>query len=199
MTPDELRQTIRDLPPLPNSAPPFTWLGHRIELRRHILNGDPANFRKWGVIHATMNTDPGYQDYHLDRWEHTTGLSVAGLDSIVEFGGGYGAMALMLYERGFQGKYYSYDFPEFVALQRYYTSLDILTDIPPACDLLIAICSLSEADLATRGRFLSGLTFDHCLIRYQYEWGVNNHAYFQSIEGERWCDQEDTNHWYLVR
>lgn len=199
MTQDELRAIIMSLPPLPESAPEFTWLGRRIDLRHRILTQDVSKFLEWPVIRATMNTDPISQNYHLDLWENKTGLKVANLNSIVEFGGGYGAMLKMLLERGFEGKYYSYDFPEFVALQEFYTQEKIKTTLPAKCDLMIAICSLSETDVITRKLFLNNLEFKHCLIRYQHRWGIDNHIYFQRIEGDRMKDKIDDNHWYLTR
>ena len=201
MTENELIQVIQSLPPINPVPEPHTWLRHCYALRQHILTDDPDNFLQWSTIQATMATDPTFQNYHLDKWEEKTGLKISDLKSICEFGGGYGAMIKMVHERGFSGKYYSYDFPELVALQRFYLpDLNILTDIPSECDLLIAICSLSEVDLETRRSFLNKLDFSHCLIRYQHRFnGIDNHQFFESFDGERWLDSEDHNHWYLVK
>lgn len=201
MTKEELKDFILSLPPLPDIAPEFTWLNRRITLRRRILEDDLDKFLEWSVIKATMNTDPVYQDYHLNIWEKETGLKVSSLNSIVEFGGGYGAMIKQIYKRGFKGQYHSCDFPELLGLQMYYNpDIKIIADIPAKADLMIAICSLSEADLLSRNAFLTSLEFDHHLIRYQYHWdGIDNHLYFNGMEGKRFRDKMELNHWYLVR
>jgi len=199
VTVDQLRQVIRDLPPLPDTAPEFTWLGRRIALRDHILKEDPQKFLEWSTIVATMDIKPESQNYHLDLWEQQTGRKIADLNSIVEFGGGYGAMIKMVHERGFSGRYYSYDFPELIALQRFYLpEIDILTDIPKECDLFIAICSISEACSDEQQDFMSKLSFEHCLICYQGQWGgVDNHKSFGHL-GKRHQDING-NHWYMIR
>lgn len=91
-----------------------------------------------------------HQAYHLQQWERTTGQRIENLKSIVEFGGGYGAMCLLCHELGFRGRYVIYDLPEFSLLQQYYLSqCHIEADWNPRrkprpVDLLIGLYSLSE-------------------------------------------------------
>jgi len=109
MTADELKQTILALPPLPDEG--GAWLGRRKDLRAHILNDDPAYFRDWSVIRATMGVRAKGLD--LDTWERKTGLHINQMKSIVEFGGGYGLLCAFLCTISkFRGNYHSYDFPE---------------------------------------------------------------------------------------
>src|SRR5262245_14596703 len=54
-----------------------------------------------------------HQAYHILRWQEATGQRIADMRSIYEFGGGYGAMALVCNRLGFTGQYYIYDLPEF--------------------------------------------------------------------------------------
>ena len=205
MTKDKLRQAIKELPLLPKYAPPFSWLGRRIELRQMILERNPKNFLTWPVITSTMITDPEWQNYHLDQWESKTALKIKDLKSIVEFGGGYGAMVQMCYERGFRGRYFGYDFPEMMALQEFYLSgLDIPIPEPYLSGwnyrLFIAINSFDETELETRQDFLDMFGFEHCLVRYNYVYqGINNYKYFKEFDGQHWTDQENTNHLYWVR
>ena len=201
MTVEELRQIIRNLPPLPDTSPEFTWLNRRIGLRRHILSENPLELEKWSTINALIR--PGYQEYHLCQWERVTGLSVADLGNIVEFGGGYGEMAALCHQRGFRGSYYSVDFPEMLVLQSFYLSRLGLPDALPLsinhCDLLIAICSLSETDRKTRDEFLSRLAFDHCLICYYPDQdGLSNHKYFEDF-GELIEGDDGLDHYYRLR
>ncbi len=185
-----------------------------MELRQMILNHNPDKFLTWPVITSTMIIDPEYQNYHLNKWEDKTGLKIADLMSIVEFGGGYGAMVQMCYERGFRGQYYNYDFPEMVALQEFYLSgldipipmymmlKDLHSDLPVYvfCDLFIAINSFDEASLETRRDFRDRIAFDHCLVRYNHTFdGINNYDYFSMRDGEHWNDEVHITHWYWVR
>lgn len=95
-----------------------------------------------------------HQAYHIQQWEQTTGQRIAALDTIVEFGGGYGAMALLCHRLGFDGKYIIYDLPEFSLLQEYYLShFGILDKVswnpkkkPKDVDLFMALYSLSEVE-----------------------------------------------------
>lgn len=205
MNKDQLRQAIKSLPLLSEYAPPFSWLGRRIELRQMILNQNPDKFLKWPVITATMITDPEYQNYHLDKWEDKTGLKIADLESIVEFGGGYGAMVEMCYARGFRGRYFNYDFPEMVALQKFYLSKQGIPIPEPISknhisDLFIAINSFDETDFETRANFLRDQGFDHCLVRYNQIFdGINNRDYFSEFDGEHWKDEVHVTHWYWVK
>jgi hypothetical protein len=58
--------------------------------------------------------------YHVAQFEEKTGSNIASLDTIVEFGGGYGSMYRLVHNLGFRGKYVIFDFPAFSALQRYF-------------------------------------------------------------------------------
>jgi hypothetical protein len=99
-----------------------------------------------------------HQAYHIQQWEEATGKRINQLDTIVEFGGGYGAMALLCHRLGFDGKYIIYDLPEFALLQEYYLShFGILHKVewnpkrkPKNVDLFMALYSMSEMPLDER-------------------------------------------------
>lgn len=127
-----------------------------------------------------------HQCYHLKQWQDFTGWKVAGLDRIVEFGGGYGAMALACHRLGFRGEYIIYDLPEFRLLQQYYLSQMGVPvtwwDKPEVqkADLLIGIYSLSECDLLLRDTFIGKLDMDSYLYLYSGQWeNYDNVDYFQ--------------------
>lgn len=252
MTADDLKQAIRQLSPLPDVSPDFSWLGRRIALRRRILKDDPEEFLTWSVIIGTMFVgnapyiskemsnlelryydaifDPGFgnpavydewnddeiitgnlihQAYHLAQWEEKTGKHIENLNQIEEFGGGYGAMALICNRLGFGGIYSIQDFPEFSLLQRYYLS-NVLDDIgniqfshPPAYpDLYIALWSISEVPPVDR-RIPNA---DSYLFAYAPNWdGYSNQDYFGDfIKGKpdykwwNWQIDHLPNSWYLV-
>jgi hypothetical protein len=60
-----------------------------------------------------------HQRYHLWHWQKNhPQYYVGGLRTIVEFGAGYGAMAIVASRMGFTGDYYMHDLPELERIQR---------------------------------------------------------------------------------
>jgi hypothetical protein len=142
------------------------------------------------------------QTYHLHQWERMTRRDVKDLTTIVEFGGGYGAMSAICRRMGFEGDYYIYDFPEFCLLQEYYLTnlgyevetIDVdrntdyrrITQFTPDIDLLIACHSLSEVPFHVREDFIANLAPLSCLFVYQKKFdGIDNIGWFQMLT-EKW-------------
>lgn len=135
-----------------------------------------------------------HQAYHILRWQEATGLQIADMQSIYEFGGGYGAMALVCNRLGFKGRYYIYDLPEFALLQRWYleecgvdnvawTVKDAFGDV----DLLIACYSLSETDFDERDRILKAWQANSYLFLYSNKFEqYDNIEYFRGLEYGEW-------------
>lgn len=130
-----------------------------------------------------------HQAYHLSQWEWVTGQDVSELSSIVEIGGGYGAMCKLVRSLGFHGGYYLLDIPEFSLLQEYYLANTIGTQgsaflsdpvyLPAQCDLLIGIYSISELPAEERAPIFERCQPRNTLIAYMAEYdGVNNEDYF---------------------
>lgn len=135
-----------------------------------------------------------HQAYHIHLWEQTTGQRINQLDTIVEFGGGYGAMALLCYRLGFDGKYIIYDLPEFSLLQEYYLSQFGLLDMvewpkggepaPENVDLFMGLYSLSEVPLIQRLHFI--IPAKSYLFLYSGQWeDYDNVKWFQ----DEWQDR----------
>lgn len=135
-----------------------------------------------------------HQAYHILRWQEATGLRIADMQSIYEFGGGYGAMALVCNRLGFKGKYYIYDLPEFSLLQRWYLGecgvenvewVDNeqypLGDVSMDVDLMIACYSLSETDFEQRSFVLTEVLASSYLFLYSNVFEqFDNATYFQN-------------------
>jgi len=139
-----------------------------------------------------------HQVYHIKQLADVTGTDITKLDTIVEFGCGYGAMALVLRRLGFTGHYIAYDLPELLLLQKYYlsntlpslkdmsfcSSISTLKTHHKQADLLIACGSITEVDYSLRTKFLNSVKFDRFLLMYanifekfdNVEW-VNNYAH----------------------
>ena len=58
--------------------------------------------------------------YHIAQFEEKIGKRIDTMNTIFEFGGGYGSMCRLAHHLGFKGKYIIFDFPHFSELQRYY-------------------------------------------------------------------------------
>lgn len=161
------------------------------------------------------------QMYHLFKWEQVTGRRIADLESIVEIGGGYGALCLMAKRMGFRGKYTIYDLPEFSALQQWYLDaagvegVTFATGKPPRFfsknqkyfDLHIGIYSLSEMPMDARDEVLFGFPAWSYLYLLSGKWETyDNVDYFQnriSFEKIQWHHEElthipDRNNWYAI-
>ena len=148
--------------------------------------GDPPPL--WFYTRSSGNLV--HQAYHLKNWEDTTGFKVGDLDSIFEFGGGYGAMALLARRLGFRGRYVIHDIPEVSLLQRYWLSnigvwdIELQTEMPSRieADLLIACFSVSEFPLYQRRTFEEARVRSY-LIAYQDGFGgIDNMNYFRDFE-----------------
>lgn len=125
------------------------------------------------------------QAWLLQEWERLTGKEVDKLDSVYEFGGGFGVMAVVLNRLGFTGEHIIYDFPEVNLLQRWYLAEvgvpAVITDEIEEghSDLLISIAALSEAPIIKRAEILLDRTADHWLLWYRDRWQeMDNKTFF---------------------
>jgi hypothetical protein len=154
-----------------------------------------------------------HQAYHLWQWEQNSGGWLPELETIVEIGGGYGAMALICHRLGFRGRYIILDLPEFSLLQQYYLSnvgidgveFHSTIDQHFDADLLIGLYSLNEMPLKDRARILQLCPARSYLIAYGAAWGGwDNMGWareFMIRKGYLWHNWNIphlTNCWYLV-
>lgn len=247
MTPKELRQAFEDLPPISSQVPLHTWPWHQYRIRQQVAEENPLKMLDWITIAATMHsgevnpaqweklpkryhralTEPDFggkslpdlirQAYHLYQWESKTGQQAGDLSHIVEFGGGFGVMALLCRRLGFEGQYTIIDLPEFSLLQKYYLSntaglggFEFVSTYKGTADLLIALYSITEIPLRDRAKILKGITFDSCLIAHQTEYRlpdgqiVNNPDWSAKLvkrRGYRWYRWQNElmeRHWYVI-
>jgi hypothetical protein len=125
-----------------------------------------------------------HQAYHIKRWEKATKTKLENCGKIVEFGGGYGAMAYLIHKLGFDGEYTIYDLPEFELLQDYYLwnagkiKVKHSKSSNKIADLYIACYSLSEVPTDERLSILSHDLADNYLFLYS-----NKFATFDNILG----------------
>lgn len=200
---------------------------HRYVLHElQALLRDPRWLRRWrpAVRESAIGRPPRYfaypwssgnllhHTYHLWRYEYVTGAAVTDVDTIVEFGGGYGSMCRLLRRLGFRGRYVIFDLPQFSALQRFFLEsqgpdapriaadrADVGADVYLLSDpeqlqaavtgggrsMLLATWSLSEAPVRVREQVFDVLAgCERFLLAYQETFGeVDNVAYFKGWRG----------------
>lgn len=158
-----------------------------------------------------------HQAYHIHQWQQATGRRIDQLGTIVEFGGGYGAMRLLCHRLGFKGRYIIYDLPEFSLLQEWYLSqYGPETEWNPKrepkdVDLFMALYSLSEVEPGQRNDMIPKAK--SYLFLYSGKWEEwDNDVFFQKIipraikmkwQELNWRHSElahlpDKNNWYSI-
>jgi hypothetical protein len=153
--------------------------------------------------------------YHLYRMRESTEIDYKNLETIVEFGGGYGSMCRLVRKLGFVGNYIIYDLPEFSALQKFYLrgigsdaadmknfsgirggnillsdEEDVKKVLAAESDgkkLFIATWSISESPVEQREIFFEIINgFDYFLFGYQDKFdGIDNIGYFKDLRNRR--------------
>jgi hypothetical protein len=138
--------------------------------------------------------------YHLLMWERCTSKRVADLGSIVEVGGGYGAMALVCWRLGFGGRYTIYDLPEFSLLQRWWLGkhgvkarcVTALPLQPEQAGLLVGVYSLSEMPFDERCNVLEAYPAGSYLLVYSHDWQAwHNRPWFGA-----WAQEQGLCRWW---
>jgi hypothetical protein len=158
-----------------------------------------------------------HQAYHLLQFERASGARVEDLDSIIEFGGGYGAMVVLCRRLGFTGRYTIIDLPEFSLLQQFYLgntgyldNVELIDDYDEQemnAGLFLAIYSLSEVPISYRLRVLEQVRAKHYFLAHQEAYTlpsgeqVNNVREFKRLAEnkgwQRWQNSVMDGHWYL--
>lgn len=147
--------------------------------------------------------------FQLSKWEEESGRRVDDMETIFEFGGGYGSMCRLAHSLGFRGQYLILDLEPFCSLQEYflssiglpqvsmasnYTKNGFLatSDIPAIAEhltspsdrsLFIATWSLSESPLGVREEVEPLINrCGHLLVSFQDRFeGIDNNRYFSEL------------------
>jgi hypothetical protein len=146
--------------------------------------------------------------YHLLKLREAVGANFDQIETVFEFGGGYGSMCRLLRRVGFHGDYVIYDLPEMTLLQKFYLGMldptfdmsntvliNTLSELEKATahqrdrkgSLFIAAWSLSETPILLRNQILSLVKgFDYYLFCYQPRFDdVDNVEFFKHYADER--------------
>lgn len=176
---------------------------------RGALVEDPVGMPRPFLFHHHSSGSLIHHAYHLLMFERWSQLAVERLESILEFGGGYGGMRRLVARLGHRGRYHIHDLPEMLALQRFYLSgiealrpelrqalattySAQLASLPgpgfwTGRSLFLATWSFSEAPVALRDAWLPVLrSCSHFLIGYRAAFdGVDNRRWFEEFAAGR--------------
>lgn len=161
------------------------------------------------MIHIAYNLSQIFDRYKIDLKK---------INTITEFGAGYGCAARLIHNLGFKGTYEIFDVPEFLALQKYYLKTTntngrfIFVDKAVKLkntdtDMLIATWSLSESPIEIRNEFLKRIGKpQYILIAYQANFElIDNIKYFDEYQKNNsnynWITHEIKhlpNNYYLI-
>ena len=131
------------------------------------------------------------------------------INSIFEFGGGYGSFARLVLRLGFKGEYTIFDFKIFNLLQKYFIKsssiknmsknvlyVNDIKNINGEFDLFVSLWALSESPLYLRDEILNKcIQSKYILIGYQDSFENNNNInYFNEIQSRynnfKWIQYE---------
>lgn len=113
-------------------------------------------------------------------------------DSIFEFGGGYGALAVVLnrlYE--YRPRHYVYDFPIIHMLREWYLSrlgVDTISVTEPTkldVEVFVSVCALDEAPLELRETILDLVTAERYVFVFHKNFGYDNTKFFNEWASRR--------------
>jgi hypothetical protein len=176
---------------------------------REAIVEDPVGMPRLFPFHLRSSGALIHHAFHLMMFERWNGLGVGQLDSILEFGGGYGGMRRLVARLGHRDRYHIHDLPEMLALQRFYLSAieavrpelrqalattfsAEVADLPPpefwrGRSLFLATWSFSETPVTLRERWLPILrSSSFFLIGYQASIdGIDNRRWFQEFAAGR--------------
>lgn len=228
----ELRERMKALPEPPNNSHPPLWDYWRHNLWVCAQEEPPERFTEWPCIYHTMlvrhfpmgerrarlperfravidglpepfSGNAVEQAWNLYMWESATGKRVKDMGTIYDLGGGFGHMAWLCRQLGFQGRYIIRDLPEFELLQRWWLGRQGVeaewTEEPIPCDLFIACYSLSEIPMGERLEMVP--ESPHALYVYTEHWAYgDNAAWFrENIPGQHVLMHDRGENWYLLR
>jgi hypothetical protein len=167
------------------------------------------------IHHLRTSGNLVHHTYSFAQLKEKFGIEPEKFSSVVEFGGGYGSFARLMYQLGFKGHYIIFDLPEFLFLQRFFlnsipklglkTSVNYRTNTERSVslvqnveectqalngstpDLFVATWSLSETPLPIRDEVLKAIGApQYFLIAYQEKFNeINNITYFEAFTKKR--------------
>lgn len=159
------------------------WLNILKTYEEHPWAKDVERFPETNVTGNTI-----HHMYHFMVLEQSKKVSLENLNTIFEFGGGFGSASRIAQFVGFQGKYYIYDFPELSIIAKHYHDnecifrVGLVSDVKDInFDLLVGTWSITESNPILRNKIMR-MNYSHALIAFSKEFdGMNNLQYMQNL------------------
>ena len=165
--------------------------------------GNPKRYPYYPKSSSNLIHHAYSMQYGLDRLQ----LSIKDLNSIFEFGGGYGSFCRLFFHGLFSGSYTIFDLQAYSLLQQYFLEHAIelpihlgrydskgpcanliyndeqLSTVKDGIGLFVALWSLSECPEEVRDKIFDSINCDNYLIAYSHLFqGKDNTTYFNSLE-----------------
>lgn len=175
---------------------------------RSFKTGNPVRTQ-----HTDIDPHLVLQAYHIEQLLRYGSLNI---ESIYEFGGGFGGMALLMRRMGFTGRYVIQDLPEMGEIQQFFLTNEGVRDVEfttlPISDqfsLFISNCAIEEIDGDFREvleRTWEEVNADYYEICYTAFWGGRTTMeYMKALAMDKsdikWIDYMDqiySNHRYMI-
>lgn len=144
-----VREALNAYRALADSDDPQRWL----DVAKDSAVGAPA----WLEAHPQHSVNSVFVTSHLAEFKRRTGRDIREFDTILEFGGGYGALCRSAFRAGFRGRYIIFDLPIIGALQRFYlraAGLPVMTivQLAAAGEGIVAVSDTGALDAALGGQ-----------------------------------------------
>lgn len=110
---------------------------------------------------------------------------IGSIRRVLEFGGGYGAFAVILKRMGFDGDHYVYDLPAVHILREWYLEQQNINTVSLTkqrlllVDVFVSVCAIDEVTPKDREVFLDSVVARHYIFLFSKEWdAINNEDWF---------------------
>lgn len=146
-----------------------------------------SSLEKYPATHLLGNSI--HHIFHWLMFEEYSSKQLSDLNSIFEFGGGFGSSLRLARFAGFKGEYRILDFPELHTIAKAYydddkvirlNHISELGDQP--YDLFAGFWSLTESNAILRNKVMMS-NFTNCIIAYSDSFeGLQNAGYFENVK-----------------
>lgn len=209
---NEIRDTMYAISPN-NLVEKFSALKEDWEFWAEALCISDFGGPTYSELYGATDNNLIQQAYHLYILKKFTSINFNTLSSVIEIGGGFGALAGLIHRLGFHSKYFLYDLPALLNLQKIYlentlvkpNKIKYISDyikLPSQCELLIALFSLAEIPESFREKLLFADS-QYILLAYGKTFeNINNEKYFEYLPhfkpNYKWTRHSIGESFYLV-
>lgn len=174
-----------------------TWKNFLEDINNH-LDKNHTDWNQWYAIRQSQSRNDGLVIQYLDAFENDI-CKLKEFDFIFEFGPGHGRVCKAIHNRGFNGNYVCFDFPEMIEVQKMFlgdikpTYLSDTDDVmkPQGKNLFISMMAIEEAPYEIHDWFFEyAKQFDAWLFKFS-----GRKCMFEDfMDEEHWEAYDDFQH-----